>query len=164
MVAELFSGLTTLSILLLIAGFVLIGIELKMPGISFPGIAGTLCLAVSVVLTADTVIEGAIMTVAILAVLGVMLGIMLWLLAKGKLIKPIILTEQQTKTEGYISSSDLQYLLGKEGIALTDLRPSGMGSFDGIKIDVISEGQYIVKDTNIIIHQVIGSKIVVKVN
>lgn len=32
---------------------------------------------------------------------------MLWLLAKGKLVRPIILTDEQNKTEGYISSSDL---------------------------------------------------------
>ena len=125
MLISLLDGLTLFSIILLIVGFVLIGIELTAPGISVPGIVGTICLGISVILTADTIEEGVIMTLCILAVLGLMLGIMLWLLAKGKLVKPIILTDEQKKTEGYISSSDLEYLLGKEGIALTDLRPSG---------------------------------------
>ena len=145
MLISLLDGLTLFSIILLIVGFVLIGIELTAPGISVPGVAGTICLGISVILTADTIEEGVIMTLCILAVLGLMLGIMLWLLAKGKLVKPIILTDEQKKTEGYISSSDLEYLLGKEGIALTDLRPSGVGSFDGVNFDIISEGQYVLK-------------------
>lgn len=163
MLVGLLEGLTLLSCILLIAGFVLIGVELTAPGISFPGIAGTICLVISVFLTADSVEEGAIMTVGILAILGVMLGIMLWLLAKGKFVQPIILKEEQKKTGGYISSDDLEYLLGKEGLALTDLRPSGVGSFDGINFDVISEGQYITKGTEIVIYQVKGSRLIVKV-
>lgn len=167
MLISLLDGLTLFSIILLIVGFVLIGIELTAPGISVPGVAGTICLGISVILTADTIEEGVIMTLCILAVLGlmlgIMLGIMLWLLAKGKLVKPIILTDEQKKTEGYISSSDLEYLLGKEGIALTDLRPSGVGSFDGVNFDIISEGQYVLKGTEIVICKVEGSKLVVKV-
>lgn len=163
MLISLLDGLTLFSIILLIVGFVLIGIELTAPGISVPGVAGTICLGISVILTADTIEEGVIMTLCILAVLGLMLGIMLWLLAKGKLVKPIILTDEQKKTEGYISSSDLEYLLGKEGIALTDLRPSGVGSFDGVNFDIISEGQYVLKGAEIVICKVEGSKLVVKV-
>ena len=163
MLISLLDGLTLFSIILLIVGFVLIGIELTAPGISVPGVAGTICLGISVILTADTIEEGVIMTLCILAVLGLMLGIMLWLLAKGKLVKPIILTDEQKKTEGYISSSDLEYLLGKEGIALADLRPSGVGSFDGVNFDIISEGLYVLKGTEIVICKVEGSKLVVKV-
>lgn len=163
MLAGLIEGLTLFNIILLIVGFVLIGIELTAPGISVPGIAGTICLGLSVILTADSIEEGVVMTLCILAVLGLMLGIMLWLLAKGKLVKPIILTDEQKKTEGYISSSDLEYLLDKEGVALTDLRPSGVGSFDGVNFDILSEGQYVTKGTQIVIYKVEGSKLIVKV-
>lgn len=163
MLAGLIEGLTLFNIILLIVGFVLIGIELTAPGISVPGIAGTICLGLSVILTADSIEEGVVMTLCILAVLGLMLGIMLWLLAKGKLVKPIILTDEQKKTEGYISSSDLEYLLDKEGVALTDLRPSGVGSFDGVNFDILSEGQYVTKGTKIFICKVEGSKLIVKV-
>lgn len=163
MIAGLLDGMTLFSIILLILGFVLVGIELTAPGISFPGIAGAICLVISVFLTADTIVEGVIMTIAILAILGVMLGIMVWLLAKGKWVRPIILTNELNKTEGYISSSDLDYLLGKEGVASTDLRPSGVGSFEGVNFDIISEGQYIEKGTPIVIYKVQGSKLIVKV-
>lgn len=163
MIAGLLDGITIFSMILLIAGFILIGVELTAPGISVPGIIGTICLIISVILTADTIAEGVAMTIIILAILGIMLGIMLWLLAKGKLVKPIILTNEMNKADGYISSSDLEYLLGKEGVATTDLRPSGIGSFDGVNFDVVSDGQYVVKGTPIIIYKVQGSKLVVKV-
>lgn len=162
MFIQLVDGMTLISVMLLVVGFVLIGIEFTAPGISVPGISGTICLVISVFLTADSIVEGVIMTIVILAILGIMLGITLWLLAKGKLIKPLILTEEQKKEHGYISSSDLEYLLGKKGIALTDLRPTGVGDFDGINFDVISEGQYISKGTNIEIYQVKGSRLIVK--
>ncbi|MEG0013084.1 MAG: NfeD family protein [Cellulosilyticaceae bacterium] len=162
MLAQVLDGMSLISIILLIAGFILIGIEFTAPGISVPGISGIICLVVSVFLTADSVVEGAIMTIVILAILGVMLGITLWLLAKGKLIKPLILTEEQKKEHGYISSSDLDYLLGKKGTALTDLRPTGVGNFEGINFDVISEGQYISKGTEIEIYRVKGSRLIVK--
>jgi membrane-bound ClpP family serine protease len=52
--------------------------------------------------------------------------------------------------------------LGKQGVAATDLRPSGVGNFDGIEFDVITEGRYIIKGTKLVIYKVYGSKIIVK--
>jgi membrane-bound ClpP family serine protease len=110
----------------------------------------------------DTFEEGAIITIIVLALLGIMLAIILGMLSKGKLKSPIILKEEQNKDKGYISSSDLKYLLGKQGVALTDLRPTGIGNFDGIDFDVISEGKYITKGTGLVIYKVQGSKLIVK--
>lgn len=155
-------GVIILAIILFIAGFVLIGIEMITPGLHAPGIAGTVCLFIGIFLVADTIEEGAIITIIVLALLGIMLAIILGLLSKGKLQSPIILKEEQNKDKGYISSSDLKYLLGKQGVASSDLRPTGTGNFDGIEFDVISEGKYISKDTKLIIYKVQGSKLIVK--
>lgn len=160
----LLDGMTLLSIILLVTGFILVGIEMTIPGVSAPGIVGGVCLIASVFLIADSIVEGVIITIAIVAILGIMLAIILWLLAHGKLIRPIILEDEQRKEQGYISSSDLEYLLGKEGRSLTDLRPTGSGDFDGVKFEVISEGDYIVKDTPIVITKVQGRKLIVKEN
>lgn len=162
MVEGLLEGMNWISTVLLILGFILVGIEMTMPGISFPGIAGGVCLIASVFLIADSIVEGVMMTIIILAILGVMLGTILWLLSHGKLVKPIILEDEQKKEKGYLSSSDLEYLLGKEGTAITDLRPTGVGNFEGVQFDIISEGQYILKGSNIIIYKVKGSKLIVK--
>ena len=162
MLEGLLDGMTLISILLLITGFILVGIEMTMPGISFPGVAGIICLVASVFLIADSVVEGVLITIIILAILGMMLGVVLWMLSKGKLIKPIILEEEQNKEKGYLSFDDLAYLIGKEGVATTDLRPTGIGNFEGVPFDIISEGQYIVKGSPIVIYKVQGSKLIVR--
>lgn len=156
--------LSMIAVVLFIAGFIFLGIEMIVPGFSVPGVSGIVCLIIGVFLAADSVEEGIIITIIVLALLGIMFVILLSLLSKGKLKSPIILKDEQKTEEGYISSNDLNYLLGKEGIAATDLRPTGMGDFDGITLDVISEGTYINKGTALIIEKVQGSKLIVKVN
>lgn len=156
--------LSIIAVVLFIAGFIFLGIEMIVPGFSVPGVSGIVCLIIGVFLAADSVEEGIIITIIVLTLLGIMFVILLSLLSKGKLKSPIILKDEQKTEEGYISSNDLNYLLGKEGIAATDLRPTGMGDFDGITLDVISEGTYIDKGTALIIEKVQGSKLIVKVN
>lgn len=55
-----------------------------------------------------------------------------------------------------------QQLLGIEGKAITDLRPSGTASINGKRYDVVSNGEYISKDTIIIVTAVNGNRVVVK--
>lgn len=154
--------LMLLGIVLLIAGFILVGIEMVLPGFSAPGISGIICLIAGVFVLADSVMEAAIITIVVLAVLGILMAVILNLLSRGKIKTPIVLEEEQRKTEGYLSSNDLNYLLGRQGTAATDLRPTGVGVFDDVKIDVISQGSYISKDTEITIIKVEGSKLVVR--
>lgn len=151
-----------LAIALFIIGFILLGIEMITPGLHAPGIIGATSLVAAIFLISDTFVEGAIITIIVLVILAIMLAVILGLLSRGKLKSPIILKEAQSNNKGYISANDLKHLLGKQGLALTDLRPSGIGSFDGINRDVITEGDYIVKGAKIVIFKVQGSKLIVK--
>ncbi len=151
-----------IGIVLFIAGFVLIAVEMVVPGFGAPGICGIICLVAGVFVTADSVEKGAFITVIVLALLGIMMALILWLLSKGKLRSPIVLEEEQRRDEGYISSGDLQFLLGKQGLAETDLHPTGVGNFDGVSFDVLSEGRYISKGAKLEIIKVNGSKLIVK--
>lgn len=155
-------ALNWVGLILLAAGFVLAGIEIVLPGFSVPGISAIICLVLGVFLLADTVTEAVIITIVVLALLGVLLAVILWLLSRGKLKSPVILKEEQHRDEGYLSTSDLNYLLGKQGTAATDLRPAGIGSFDEVKFDVMSEGNYISRGSGIEIIRVEGSKLVVR--
>ena len=114
-----------LGIVFIVIGFILIGIEMIIPGFGAPGISGIICMIIGLFLTADTIEEGIIILLIVLALLAVMLVIILRLLAKGKLKSPIILKDEISTESGFISSSDLKYLLGKKGTAATDLRPAG---------------------------------------
>ena len=47
-------GLMVIGMLLLIAGFVLVGTEMVLPGFGAPGITGGICLVAGIFLTADS--------------------------------------------------------------------------------------------------------------
>jgi len=154
--------ITVLTVFLLIIGFGMVLLEMHIPGFGVPGIIGAICLILAVVITAQNFAQALVMALAILAVLGTMLGVVLTYFTKGKFFKPLILSDEQKKEHGYISSSDLDYLLGKKGVTVTDLRPTGSVDIDGVKFDVISEGEYISSGTNVEIFKVSGVKLLVK--
>lgn len=158
----MFDIFSVIALILIVAGFILVAIEMVVPGFSVPGITGIICLVAGIFLAADSIKEGVIITLIIIALLAVMMFILLKMLASNKIKSPIVLEEEQANSSGYISSGDLQYLLGKEGVALTDLRPSGKADFDGISFDVLTDRGYITKDAKVVIQKVQGSKLVVK--
>lgn len=147
---------------LLVVGFLLAAVEMMAPGFGLPGISAAVCLIAGVFCVTDTLAEGAFVTLMVLALLALMLAVILWLLSKGKLKSPLILREEQQKDKGYISSADLNYLLGKKGVAVTDLRPTGTGNFEDIRFDVVSEGKFIDKGAKLEIIRVSGAKLIVR--
>ena len=147
---------------LLIAGFVLVAIELVVPGFGAPGIAGIICLVAGVILTTDSLEEGIFVTVVVIVVLGILMAVIMGLMHYRKFKSPIILETEVRSENDYLEASDLNYLLGREGVATTDLRPSGKGNFDGIELDIISEGSYIKKGSRIVINKISANRLTVK--
>lgn len=148
-------------IILLIAGFVFVGVEMVVPGFGAPGIAGIVCLGAGIFLTADSIEQGILITVVVIVALGILMTIIMGFLSQKKFKSPIIL-DTDVKAGVPIDSSDLTYLLGKEGVAATDLKPAGKGDFEGVELDIFSEGQYIKKGTRIVISKVNQKKLMVK--
>ncbi len=150
-----------IGIVLLIAGFVLAGIEMAVPGFGLPGISGIISLVLGIIFTADTVSEGIIMAIIVIVILGIMLAVAMTILGSKKVKSPMVLREDVKGEQGFLESSDLEYLVGKEGIAATDLRPAGKGNFDGIEFDILSGGSYIKKGQSIKISKVKDNKLIV---
>ena len=150
-----------IGIILLIAGFVLVGIEMVVPGFGAPGISGIICLVAGVFLTADTIEEGIFITVVVIVILGILMTVIMGFLSQKKFRSPIVLDED-LKAGAPISSSDLDYLLQKEGRATTDLKPAGKGDFEGIELDIFSEGPYIKKGSPIVISRINENRLMVK--
>ena len=155
-------GLTVIGMLLLIAGFVLVGTEMVLPGFGAPGITGGICLVAGIFLTADSVEAGLTITLIVVVVLALMFIVILALFHMKKIKPPIVLQEELKADKGYLSSSDLKYLIGKEGIAATDLRPAGKCNFEGIEFDVRSEGRYIAKGSKVRISRISGNTLIIK--
>ena len=150
-------GFMILGIVLLAAGFLFVGIETLIPGFGAPGILGGCCLVAGVFLIADSVQEAVIIVAVVLLLLAVLIFTLVTLLAKGRLKTPIILNDKMNKEEGYISSTDLQYLVGKKGVVTTDLHPAGK-----VRFDVISDGAFLEKGTLVEIYKISNSSLVVR--
>lgn len=154
-------NLSPFVILLFVVGFALVVVEMFHPGFGVPGILGGVVLILGVILAAESITQAIILIVIILVVLGAMFTIVLVQFTNGKL-KHIILNEKQNKDQGYIGTEDLNYFVGKEGITTSVLRPAGTGEFDGIKMDIVADGEFIDNDVKVKIIKVQGRRIVVK--
>ena len=107
---------------------------------------------------------GTLTAVALLLVIIAVLAVLIsWLLrsaAKGDMGKSKLFLRQ--KDELCDQQQDMQVFVGHEGKTLSVLRPSGIGDFDGMRLNVVTEGEFIENGTPIRIVRVEGGKIVVK--
>lgn len=143
-------------------GFILVIFEMFNPGFGAPGITGVILLFLGIVTTATSLMDVLIMLVIIMAVLGIALTLVLHSATKGRLSKTLVLSDSLKKELGFEGTEDLKFFLDKEGKAVTVLRPAGTADFDGVKLDVVSEGEFIQKDTKVKIIKVEGRRIVVR--
>lgn len=159
--AGFFTALGWVSLVCLIIGLVFVIIEMFHPGFGAPGIIGGIFLAIGIILYAKSLLQALIMVIAILAILGVALTLVLQSAAKGHLARHLVLYDSLDRDDRFSASEDLEYFLGSEGTALTVLRPSGTADFNGVRLDVVSEGEFIAKDTPVKIVKIEGHRIVV---
>ena len=121
------------------------------------GLLGVIAIISGIVMTADSVSQGIIMFLVILVVVLILMFLAYKYVVSKK--SPLILKD--TVNEEAVNS-DLQFFLDKKGVALTILRPAGKGDFDGVRLDVMTEGDFIKKDTAIFVSKIDGKKIFVK--
>jgi membrane-bound ClpP family serine protease len=155
-------GIQTLQAILFIVGLLLLIAEMFMPGFGVAGFSGLVLLVLGIVLTARDPFEAVMMVLILLILVAGVLAIILRSAKKGKLAKKLILRSAARHENGFSTSADTSSLTGKEGIALTILRPAGSGEFDGRRLDVVTEGSFIEKGVKIRIVRTEGRRIVVQ--
>jgi membrane-bound serine protease (ClpP class) len=74
----------------------------------------------------------------------------------------ILLGEATGRDVGYLSSTVRGELVGRRGLAVTDLRPAGVGRFDGERIDIVAEEGWLTAGTPIEIVRSEGYRHVVR--
>lgn len=161
-----------MDILLFIIGVALLLVEIfVIPGFGIFGIAGIILMVAGLFmgLVSDfPLVETDMLSLAIIQLAGsfflsgVVLYFLIKTLPKTNIWNKLILSKGIKATSGYTSNKDFEHLIGLSGDALTDLRPSGTAIFEGKRYDVVTQGDYIVKDSKIEVIETEGSKIVVK--
>ena len=127
----------------------------------FPGGAGILILIIDVIITANTFMQGLIMMAVLVSLIVILLSISIHLASKGYLPKNLYSATLQV-LKVVFGSRDMHYLIGKTGTTVTLLRPSGNVDFDGVKLDVVSQGEYISAGVEVEVVEVEGNRIVVR--
>lgn len=146
-------------------GIGLMVLEAFMPGFGLPGISGIILEVVAVALTwmNHGPVAALGMTLIILSILAIAISMSLRSAANGKLSRSkLVLNDTESNEAGYRSTEDLEVFLGKEGVTTTVLRPTGMAEFDGVRLNVVSEGEFIQSGTQVQIVRVEGSRILVR--
>ncbi len=150
--------------LLLVEAFVI-------PGFGVAGVLGILCMMAGLFMalagswpfvTSDDIYRS-IFTLAGSVALTITGAIVLTkFLPKTKLFSTFVLSEEQKRELGYSSHADHKELVGKEGIALTTLRPSGTALIDDERVDVVSDGGYIEANKPVRVVRIEGIRIIVR--
>ena len=147
--------------IMLLVGVGLLVFEMYVPGFGVPGISGIALLVLGFVLLKPPLAQGLILFAILAAILCVALSICLYSASKGRLSKSKLVLNDVAVPASMAENNDLNYFIGREGVTHTALRPAGIGEFDGVKLNVVSDGEFIAQGAAIRVQSVSGNRIVV---
>ena len=162
-------------IAMIVAGLVLIFIEVfLLPGFGVCGILGMMFLGVGLVLILQDFglprrpYQVDLMVRNVITILATVIGSVIGFLILARLapttpgLSRIVLKESEKAEAGYtVARPEQRQLAGREGTALTALRPAGRAEIGDRIVDVVTEGDYLEKGDRIRVVKVEGNRVVV---
>ncbi len=168
-----------LEVLLFVAGVCCVMLELfVLPGTAIFGLGGGALIIVSLVLASQTFVlphneyQMTQLRDSLLGLLGVGLGIGVLAMVMRRylphtpffntmMLEPPSVAELEdlAHREAIV---DFSHLVGLEGVAATQLTPSGKARFAGKLVDVIADGEVIARGENVIVTEAHGNRVVVR--
>jgi membrane-bound serine protease (ClpP class) len=150
-----------LPILLQLIGILVIIAEIILPSGGILSILATGLFGYSLYLVFTNISTSAGMAFVIADI--ILIPILVYFGIKFLAKSPVTLRTKLSKEDGVTSQSpDHNDYLGSQGVAVTDLRPSGVATIEDERLDVVTQGEYLEKQTQIIVIAVRGNQIVVK--
>jgi len=168
-----------LEVLLFLFGGVCIVLEIFIiPGIGVFGIGGAIMVVASIVLASQSFViprnsyQFSQLPASLSMVLAAIAGIIVAFVTMRKVLPnaPIFnrmmlappAEDELSERSQREMLADLDYLGGKRGVTSTQLTPSGKARFGDELVDVISNGDVIHKDVDIMVTEVLGNRVVVR--
>ncbi|MDI6601701.1 MAG: NfeD family protein [Thermoanaerobacteraceae bacterium] len=149
-------------LIMFVAGLLLLFVEAFMPGFGVAGIGGVVLIFLSVIISAQNITQ-AMITLGVSFIISIVALVLIIRYApKSKFYDRIILKTSLSKEAGFEATTDYNVYEGKEGIAITTLRPAGIVEVDGKRLDVVTDGAYIEAGSRVRITAVEGRRIIVK--
>lgn len=154
-------GMFFMMTLLYFLGIILIVVDGKILNDGTLATIGAVCMIISVGLSSPNWVAG------LYAVIGVILGglcslFFLKVFKKRKMWDKLALVDKLSKEQGYSTmNKTYESLVNKIGVTKTDMRPVGTVCIEGKDYSAVSNGQWIPKDTRVLVEYVDGTKILV---
>ena len=136
------------------------------PGFGVAGISGLILTFGSIIFIFGSFYDPSVAVFWVSAAFIVTIGlaiVLFYTLPKTSTVQKFVLSTSENKELGYSAHpDDRSEYVGKTGKTLTPLRPVGAAMIDGKRVDVVTEGELIERDTQIEVIRVEGNKIFVK--
>ena len=150
--------------MLALAGVLGILFELHVfPGHGIAGTLGALALVAAVVLafgTGFTVLAVQAIAIAIV-VAAVLFALFTRAVPRSAFLRRVVFTPVQGPE--YVASENHAQLLGRTGYATSFLRPAGVANIGGMRVDVLTEGDFVPAGSIVRVSRVEGARVFVAV-
>jgi membrane-bound serine protease (ClpP class) len=162
--AHIYAGFSNgFVVVLAVAGILGILWELHVvPGHGVPGILGAICLVLAVLFAFGLQFFFVAMETLATAIVLTVICFSLMVRAVPQNAWAARLALAAAQGPDYVASSDFSDLRGKEGSAVSFLRPAGIAEIQGRRVDVLTQGDFIAQGTPVRVTRVEGSRIFVE--
>jgi membrane-bound serine protease (ClpP class) len=157
-------------VILLGAGLVALGIEVFVtPGFGVAGVIAIACVGSAIFLAlignlptwADIARASGILATSV-GIVAAAIYLVVRNLPTSNRWRGIFLRTASHADEGFVSADVRDELLGRVGVALTDLHPGGTAQVNGERVDVVTEGGFVKKGTHVRIMRAEAYRVVVE--
>ena len=150
------------ALVMMIIGFVLLVIEMYIPGFGLAGISGSILMVGGIVVMGPTPLQALILVLISVVLLSIAFSLAMHSISKGRLSRSKLVLNEALNQKSASEEEDLSYFVGKVGQTRTALRPAGIAEFDGVKLNVVSDGDFVNTQKFVLVERVEGNRIVVR--
>ena len=154
-----FANFNIIAAIVFIVGIALLVVEMFLPGFGVSGVLGITAIIIGIILQAKSILEAFILVLIFLSIGIVLLVFIARSFIKGRLSKSsLVLTSQKP------AQDRTEIKAGDTGLALSDLRPAGVGQFGDKRVDVLTRGEFLQKGDGLRVLEVEQYKVIVAKN
>lgn len=150
------------ALIMMIVGFVLLIIEMYIPGFGLSGISGTILMAGGIILMEPNPLQALLLVLISVVLLGIAFSLAMHSISKGRLSRSKLVLNEVLNHGEPNDGEDLSYFVDRVGQTRTALRPAGIAEFDGVKLNVVSDGDFVDTQRFVRVERVEGNRIVVR--
>ena len=143
----------------LIAGLILIGAEVFLPGAIMGIIGGLLLLAATGIGFVAYPAAAPFIAVGILFLVSLVVALWIHFFPKSRVGKLMMVSNDLRTAKS--TETGIAALLNQRGVALSQLRPAGFAQLDGRRVDVVTRGEMIEKNADVRVIAVEGNSVIV---